>query len=260
MRISSASVTHISLQADAALPGGTSDSVTPKREFADLWLRFVSSVAQYGRQGSTPDGAKLPIASVREAARDLATRIAPFFDAASPSRDMWQVVDQVASRELGGAANTTRHRSMAESGRAIVDWLARQDSASAGNDRDLLQAVEHWLAVSGVSDAEVDALSKPKETPNRIDLAQVTSKYIGETEKNLGALFDDAARSRAALIFDEADALFGKRTDVHDSHDRHANAAANHLQQQRESDEKAAVDPDILKRMRALLPFPLPPR
>jgi SpoVK/Ycf46/Vps4 family AAA+-type ATPase len=63
----------------------------------------------------------------------------------------------------------------------------------------------------------------------RIDLGKVVSKYIGETEKNLGRLFDEAEVSGAILFFDEADALFGKRTEVKDSHDRYANRALNYL-------------------------------
>ncbi len=56
----------------------------------------------------------------------------------------------------------------------------------------------------------------------RIDLGQLASRYVGETEKNIDALFDTAARDGALLLFDEADALFGKRTDVRDAHDRYA--------------------------------------
>ena len=62
-----------------------------------------------------------------------------------------------------------------------------------------------------------------------MDLAQVVSRYIGETEKNLAELFDAAERSGAALQFDEADALFGRRTEVRDSHDRYANLEVSHL-------------------------------
>jgi SpoVK/Ycf46/Vps4 family AAA+-type ATPase len=57
----------------------------------------------------------------------------------------------------------------------------------------------------------------------RIELSRVVSKYIGETEKNLSRIFDDAGRAGAVLFFDEADALFGKRTEVKDAHDRYAN-------------------------------------
>jgi hypothetical protein len=65
----------------------------------------------------------------------------------------------------------------------------------------------------------------------RVDLGAVVSKYIGETEKNLGRIFAAANSSGAVLFFDEADALFGKRTDVHDSHDRYANIEINYLLQ-----------------------------
>ena len=63
----------------------------------------------------------------------------------------------------------------------------------------------------------------------RIDLQQVTNKYIGETEKNLLAVFDSAMTSNAILFFDEADALFGRRNEVKDSHDRYANIEVNYL-------------------------------
>jgi SpoVK/Ycf46/Vps4 family AAA+-type ATPase len=65
----------------------------------------------------------------------------------------------------------------------------------------------------------------------RIDLLQVASKYIGETEKNLARLFDAAESLNGVLFFDEADALFGKRTGVKDSHDRFANLETNYLMQ-----------------------------
>ena len=63
----------------------------------------------------------------------------------------------------------------------------------------------------------------------RIDLSQVISKYIGETEKNLRRVFDAAEESAAILLFDEADALFGKRSEVKDSHDRYANIEVSYL-------------------------------
>ena len=63
----------------------------------------------------------------------------------------------------------------------------------------------------------------------RIDLAKVVSKFIGETEKNLQRVFEDARATGALLLFDEADALFGKRTEVKDSHDRFAQIDLNYL-------------------------------
>jgi ATP-dependent 26S proteasome regulatory subunit len=100
-----------------------------------------------------------------------------------------------------------------------------------------------------------------------IDLAGVVSKYIGETEKNLRQVFDAAEESGAILFFDEADALFGKRTEVKDSHDRYANIEVNYLLQRMEAyrglailatNRKSLLDTAFLRRLRFLLDFPFP--
>jgi hypothetical protein len=75
----------------------------------------------------------------------------------------------------------------------------------------------------------------------RVDLSRVVSKYVGDTEENLDAVFADAKASGAILFFDEADALFGKRTEVHDSHDRHANLEIAHLPQRIESHDGLVI-------------------
>ena len=101
----------------------------------------------------------------------------------------------------------------------------------------------------------------------RIDLSSVVSKYIGETEKNLARLFDAAEASGAILLFDEADALFGKRSDVKDSHDRYANIEVAYLLQRIESyrglailttNMKNALDRAFLRRLRFIVQFPFP--
>ncbi len=101
----------------------------------------------------------------------------------------------------------------------------------------------------------------------RIDLSQVVNKYIGETEKNLRRVFNAAEESGAILFFDEADALFGKRTEVKDSHDRYANIEVNYLLQRMESyrglailatNLKEALDPAFLRRLRFVVHFPIP--
>jgi hypothetical protein len=101
----------------------------------------------------------------------------------------------------------------------------------------------------------------------RIDLAGVVSKYIGETEKNLRRVFDAAERTGAILFFDEADALFGSRTDVRDSHDRYANLEINYLLQRMEdyaglailaTNRRSALDPAFLRRLRFVIEFPFP--
>lgn len=101
----------------------------------------------------------------------------------------------------------------------------------------------------------------------RIDLSSVVSKYIGETEKNLRKLFDAAEDSGAILFFDEADALFGKRSEVKDSHDRYANIEINYLLQRMEAyrglailatNMKSALDKAFMRRLRFIVDFPFP--
>jgi AAA+ superfamily predicted ATPase len=101
----------------------------------------------------------------------------------------------------------------------------------------------------------------------RIDLAGMVSKYIGETEKNLRKVFDAAERSGAILFFDEADALFGERTEVSDSHDRYANIEIDYLLQRMEAyrglavlatNRKGDLDWAFLRRLRFIVDFPRP--
>lgn len=101
----------------------------------------------------------------------------------------------------------------------------------------------------------------------RIDLSAVVSKYIGETEKNLRRLFDAAEDGGAILFFDEADALFGKRSEVKDSHDRYANIEINYLLQRMEAyrglailatNMKSALDTAFMRRLRFIANFPFP--
>jgi vesicle-fusing ATPase len=101
----------------------------------------------------------------------------------------------------------------------------------------------------------------------RVDTSKITSKWIGETEKNLAALFDAAEAGCAILLFDEADALFGKRTDVKSSNDRHANAETNYLLQRLESftgvcilttNHESAIDEAFRRRLSVHVRFPVP--
>ena len=101
----------------------------------------------------------------------------------------------------------------------------------------------------------------------RIDLSSIMSKYIGETEKNLRRIFDAAETGGGILLFDEADALFGKRTEVKDSHDRHANIEVSYLLQRMEAYQGLAIlttnlkdnlDRAFLRRLRFIVNFPYP--
>jgi SpoVK/Ycf46/Vps4 family AAA+-type ATPase len=103
----------------------------------------------------------------------------------------------------------------------------------------------------------------------KVDLASVVSKYIGETEKNLARVFDAAETTDAVLLFDEADALFGKRTDVRDSHDRYANIEVDYLLQRIEEYEGTVIlttnlerniDEAFRRRIHVSVDFPTPDR
>ncbi|MEA5567762.1 ATP-binding protein [Anabaena sp. UHCC 0399] len=101
----------------------------------------------------------------------------------------------------------------------------------------------------------------------KIDLSQIVSKYIGETEKNLNRIFTAAANSNAILLFDEADALFGKRSEVKDAHDRYANIETGYLLQKMEEYEgvviltsnlRSNIDDAFSRRLRFIIEFPFP--
>jgi hypothetical protein len=103
----------------------------------------------------------------------------------------------------------------------------------------------------------------------RVDLSQVVSKYIGETEKRLAQIFDEAEAGHGILFFDEADAVFGKRTEVKDAHDRYANIEAGFLLQRMESyggvvvlatNLRGNMDAAFTRRMQFIVDFPMPGR
>jgi hypothetical protein len=248
------------------------------------------------------------IAAVRRLSVDAnalrAVLEAPDIQQALGARDMWRVIERIASRELDGAVNVQRFRSLAQAGSSILQWLA--DHSDALNKPQphvtdppprvsgLIDTVESWLASSGASQGISDNEAEPTgvaavaaslvdlqaiadelmrvtglhgvlsrlegmsasqdqaQPPGmvalfcgpsgtgktlgahalaaktsrdlvRADLGRIVSKYIGETEKNLDAILSRAEQTGSLLLFDEADALFGRRTEVQDAHDRYAN-------------------------------------
>jgi SpoVK/Ycf46/Vps4 family AAA+-type ATPase len=101
----------------------------------------------------------------------------------------------------------------------------------------------------------------------KVDLAALVSKYIGDTEKNLSQIFDDAESAHAILFFDEADAVFGKRSEVRDAHDRYANQEVNYLLQRVEAYEgvillatnlRQNMDEAFLRRLDLVVDLPFP--
>lgn len=151
----------------------------------------------------------------------------------------------------------------------IIDWL--QSNQTATHNRDIKnRATTSYLALFTGDDkklkvAAVAALGKQLEKEVfRVDLSEVVSKYIGETEKNLETIFSKATQKEWILFFDEADALFGKRTDVKDAHDKYANQEVSYLLQKLEtfnglailaSNKKNNIDSSFLRRLRSILHF-----
>lgn len=273
-------------------PGGESN-----REFVSLWMRFVSGVALLQQEAAARARMQRAARALTEnlsahgggpvatAALRLAADVRRLFDIlddpelqlAYGARDMWQVIDRVNVRDLGGARNVARYRTMSAAGSRILGWLAdhADSQGDAGEpDADLIDAVGQWLAASNTPDEAIESWSTPTESPTtpfvhtdlpamtrellealgadrlawfqgarrtgktlaahlvaaalardiyRIDLAAVVSKYLGETEKHLSRVFDEAEQSGAVLLIDEADELFGRRGNVKDAHDRYAN-------------------------------------
>lgn len=216
------------------IPGGD-DGDMPNREFNDLFLRFVSAVSSFVRQNSLDEllQTKIPGSisqqKVRKAGHDLAMNLSlhgygmayfiatdlqkqvadiikllsdPDIKNAYGCTNMWQVIEQVAALELGGAKNSVKYRTMATSGTIIFAWLAKHarelsnssvtfgkildvdeirspsprpantKSTTDPTDFDLVNACEQWLAVTGTQDDQVEGYAQPREAPN------MTSKPI----------------------------------------------------------------------------------
>ena len=140
---------------------------------------------------------------------------------------------------------------------------------SAENQKRITKKISLFTGTDGNGKtlaAETLARSTKKDL-YRIDLNQVVSKYIGETEKNLEKIFKNAENKNWILFFDEADALFGKRTEVKDSHDRYANIEISYLLQRIENypglvilatNFKTNIDEAFIRRLRYIIDFPLP--
>ncbi len=212
------------------VPGGEPGAMV-NRDFNDLWIRFVSSVSNFVRQNEvdqllrsrTP--APINQQQVRKSARDLAGNLTlhgygmahfagreltqqinttikllgdPEIKGAYGAKDMWQVVDQVATYDLGGAKTSSRYRTLASCGLIITAWISRNiarivsptapiidmsqvrfpnfgdghNATTEPNDYDLVNACELWLADTATTDSQVEAMSQPREAP------QMTSKPI----------------------------------------------------------------------------------
>ncbi len=226
-------------------------------EAAELALAFRLSRSQLQRAARTmPPGER---ANWRDAARRVSR--SGLAELATPVSTELRLEELVLAdrprRLLAQVALNLRHRE-----RVLEDWGMRRVTAAAGMK--LLFAGESGtgktLAAAALArELGLDAF--------RIDLATVVSKYIGETEKNLERVFTAAGGSNAVLFFDEADAIFGKRSEVSSSHDRYANLEVAYLLQRMEQHDGAVIlatnlrrniDEAFLRRLDIVVDFPMP--
>jgi hypothetical protein len=206
-----------------------------------------------------PDGAEMGTAlwdACRAQARPRLGELAQRIEPAARWDDL--VIPAHQRDQLRQIATHVRGRS-----RVYGDWgFARRSSRGLG-----IGALFEGPSGTGKTMAAEVLAQELQLDLYRIDLSQVVSKYIGETEKNLRRVFEAAETGAAILLFDEADALFGKRTEVKDSHDRYANIEVSYLLQRMESyrglailttNAKDALDPAFLRRIRFVVRFPFP--
>ena len=155
---------------------------------------------------------------------------------------------------------------LAESQKQILNDISRhaRDSSQAGSEAIVLFAGVNRTGKTSAAEVIAGELTRDLY---RVDLNKIVSKYIGETEKNLNRLFHAAESAGAILFFDEADALFGKRGEVKDAHDRYANIEIGYLLQRLESFNGLAIlatnneedTPEtIRRRIRFVINFPFP--
>ncbi|MDP5279830.1 ATP-binding protein [Sphingomonas sp. DG1-23] len=220
--------------------------------FADI--RAIVSEAQLGEE-SEPLGERLWRGSVTRARPSLA-QLAHRIEVKPSCRDIvlpdseMALLDQIAAQVRGRST-------------VYDDWGFR-DRMNRGLGVSALFAGDSGTGKTMAAETLADRLDLDLY---RIDLSAVVSKYIGETEKNLRDVFDAAEAGGAILFFDEADALFGKRSDVKDSHDRYANIEIDYLLQRMEAfaglailatNMKSALDPAFVRRLRFIVNFPYP--
>ena len=238
-------------------------ALTPLAEQFELPAATIAQVAldwQRSAELGTEPGAEASAATLWQATRNAARRsldgLAERIDARATWADL--VLPEATLRALRTMAAQVRQRH-----RVLRDWGFAQRSARGLG----LGALFAGGSGTGKTMAAEVLANELQLDLYRIDLAALVSKYIGETEKNLSRVFAAAEASGAILLFDEADALFGKRSEVRDSHDRYANLEVSYLLQRIESwrglailtsNMRHAIDTAFLRRLRFIVNFPFP--
>jgi DNA polymerase III delta prime subunit len=231
-----------------------------KFRFTGGQIRDAASTARNLARRRDPQDALVNMTELLEASRlqsnrklaALATRIKPHYE--------WSdiVLPPDILRQLREICNAVEFRSI------VYDEWGFDEKLSLGKGLGLLFAGPSGTGKTMAAEILAGELGLDLY---KIDLSTVVSKYIGETEKNLSRIFIEAATSNAVLFFDEADALFGKRSEVRDSHDRYANIEINYLLQRMEEYEGTVIlatnlrknmDDAFVRRIQFTIEFPFP--
>jgi hypothetical protein len=244
----------------AAHDAGAPDTVEDVASKFRLSMRQIDHAARIAGLAARARGSDAPApADVERGAREASrTRLGELAALLDERRDWHDLVMPAAQREqLRSVSAYLRHRD-----RVLADWGYEEAVASQGLK--ILFAGESGTGKTMA--AQVIATDLGLDV-FRVDLATVVSKYIGETERNLDRIFAAAEGSNAILFFDEADALFGKRSEVKDAHDRYANIEVAYLLQRMETYPGAVVlatnyrrniDEAFLRRLDFAIDFPFP--
>ena len=244
----------------AAVEDVDADRLADLFPFSGKRIRQTSNLATALATLRDPVDPKPVMADVLAAGRDLTTPNLQRFALLIEPRYGWEdlVLPEDRMRQLKAIASRLRYRSIVNR-----DWDFGQKLARG---RGLSVLFTGATGVGKTMAAEVLA----RELSLRlfqIDLSTVVSKYIGETERNLSVIFREAELSQCLLFFDEADALYGKRTEVKDAHDRYANIEVNYLLQRIEQYQGLVVlatnfqknlDEAFLRRLHYVVEFPFP--
>ncbi len=251
------SLWNLALGSHAASLSGQIERLATQFDVPDLTIRAAGAEALACAEGDAPQAVEKTLwDACRVAARPRLEDLAQRIESAASWDDL--VLPEGPRAVLRDIAAHVRQR-----GIVYHQWgFASQGERGLG-----ISAL--FTGPSGVGKtmaAEVLARSLDLDL-YRIDLSAVVSKYIGESEKNLRRVFDAAEGGGAILLFDEADALFGKRTETKDSHDRYANQEVSYLLQRMESyrglailttNLRSALDTAFLRRLRYVVQFPFP--
>jgi MoxR-like ATPase len=248
------------LQGTPGADGLDLDAVAAKFGFSGGQIRDAAATARSLARGRDPAGGRLEGSDLYGACRlqsnrrlaTLAQKIVPHYE--------WNDIVLPPGRlaQLREIANTLRHRS-----RVYEEWgFGRKLSLGKG-----LNVLFAGPSGTGKTMAAEILAGELGLDLYKIDLSAVVSKYIGETEKNLSRIFAEGRASNAILFFDEADAVFGKRTEVRDAHDRYANIEVSYLLQRMEEYEGMVIlatnlrknmDEAFVRRLHFMVEFPFP--